>query len=54
MVAEGVDTTFAAMDLADRLGIEMPITCQMREVLAANKSAQDAIRHLMDRQLKGE
>jgi glycerol-3-phosphate dehydrogenase (NAD(P)+) len=54
MVAEGVETTFAAMDLADRLGVEMPITCQMREVLAAKKSPRDAIRYLMDRQLKSE
>jgi glycerol-3-phosphate dehydrogenase (NAD(P)+) len=54
MVAEGVETTFAAMDLADRLGVEMPITCQMREVLAAKKPARDAIRYLMDRQLKSE
>ena len=54
MVAEGVQTTLAAVELARRHGIEMPITCQMEAVLYRAKPPQDAIRELMVRSLKGE
>jgi glycerol-3-phosphate dehydrogenase (NAD(P)+) len=53
-VAEGVETTYAAADLAARLGVEIPITNEMNLVLGENKSPRDAIRALMDRQLRGE
>jgi glycerol-3-phosphate dehydrogenase (NAD(P)+) len=49
MVAEGVLTTNAAVGLAKKAGIEMPITEQMHAVLQKGKSVEDAIRDLMGR-----
>src|ERR1019366_9456182 len=49
MVAEGVLTTNAAVGLAQRMGVEMPITQQMHAILQQGKSVQDAIRDLMRR-----
>lgn len=54
MVAEGVETTFAAVDLAKRLGIELPIAEQMYAVLHDGKCPRDGIRDLMDRALTSE
>jgi len=48
-VAEGVRTTTAALGLAARYGVEMPITEQMAAVLHEDKSPRDAIRDLMTR-----
>ncbi len=49
MVAEGVLTTSAAIGLANRMGVEMPITEQMHAILQQGKSPQQAIRDLMAR-----
>jgi len=49
MVAEGVLTTNAAVGLAHRVGVEMPITEQMHAVLQQGKSVHEAIRDLMNR-----
>jgi glycerol-3-phosphate dehydrogenase (NAD(P)+) len=49
MVAEGVLTTNAAVGLARRAGVEMPITEQMHAILQQGKSVQEAIRDLMRR-----
>jgi len=54
MVAEGVFTTHAAVELARVRGVEMPITAQMDAVLHRGKSPQDAIRDLMTRSAKSE
>jgi glycerol-3-phosphate dehydrogenase (NAD(P)+) len=54
MVAEGVKTTDAAVDLAKRYSVEMPIAGQMHEMLHAGTSPREAIRRLMERSLKGE
>jgi len=54
MVAEGVKTTDAAVDLAKRSGVEMPIAAQMYQMLHAGSSPEEAIRQLMERSLKGE
>ncbi len=54
MVAEGVQTTFAAVDLAKRHGVDLPITEQMDAVLRLGKPPREAIRELMERSLKGE
>jgi glycerol-3-phosphate dehydrogenase (NAD(P)+) len=54
MVAEGVKTTSAAVELARRKGVEMPITEQMHEVLFKDRPPRDAIRELMERELKPE
>jgi glycerol-3-phosphate dehydrogenase (NAD(P)+) len=48
-VAEGVRSTAAALGLASRYGVEMPITEQMDAILHQNKSPKDAIRELMSR-----
>jgi len=49
MVAEGVLTTNAAVGLARKANIEMPITEQMHAILQQGKSVEDAIRDLMRR-----
>ena len=54
MVAEGVKTTNAAVDLAKRYSVEMPISEQMFQVLNFGLSPRDAIQRLMERSLKGE
>lgn len=53
-VAEGVLTTNAALGLARKLGVEMPITEQMYAILHNDKSPTDAIRELMSRPGKAE
>jgi glycerol-3-phosphate dehydrogenase (NAD(P)+) len=54
MVAEGVGTTAATLELARRHGVEMPITEQMHAVLYRGRAPQEAIRELMERRLKHE
>lgn len=46
-VAEGVRSTTAAVGLAARYGVEMPITEQMAAILHNNKPPREAIRELM-------
>jgi glycerol-3-phosphate dehydrogenase (NAD(P)+) len=53
-VAEGVRTTRAALGLARRYGIEMPITEQMELILDEGKDPREAIKDLMLRPGKGE
>jgi glycerol-3-phosphate dehydrogenase (NAD(P)+) len=53
-VAEGVRNTLAVDDLARSLGVEMPITRQMRCLLFEDKSPHEAMVDLMTRQLKHE
>ncbi len=48
-VAEGVRSTTAALGLAARYGVEMPITEQVAAILHEDKSPRDAIRELMTR-----
>jgi glycerol-3-phosphate dehydrogenase (NAD(P)+) len=54
MVAEGIETTKATVDLARRHGVEMPIAEQMYAVLYEGRAPKEAIRQLMERSLKGE
>jgi glycerol-3-phosphate dehydrogenase (NAD(P)+) len=54
MVAEGVGTTGATLELARRAKVEMPITEQVHAVLTAGRATRDAIRELMERRLKQE
>jgi glycerol-3-phosphate dehydrogenase (NAD(P)+) len=49
MVAEGVLTTNAAVGLARKVNVEMPITEQMHAILQQGKAVQDAIQDLMRR-----
>ncbi len=48
-VAEGVRSTGAALQLAARYSVEMPITEQMNAILHHGKPPRDAIRDLMSR-----
>ncbi len=54
MVAEGVLTTNAAIGLARKMGVEMPITHQMHLILNEGKPPRDAIRELMTRPAASE
>jgi len=53
-VAEGVLCAAAVGDLAKRLGVEMPITTMMGEVLSGKLQAHDAVKKLMGRDPKIE
>ena len=53
-VAEGVRTSKAASELAQRHSIEMPITSEMFQVLYRNEPPRLAIQRLMTRSLKAE
>lgn len=54
MVAEGIKTTEATVQLARKKGVEMPITEQMYALLYHGRSPQDTVRELMERALKPE
>jgi glycerol-3-phosphate dehydrogenase (NAD(P)+) len=54
MVAEGVKTTYATVALAERYGVEMPITIQVYRILEGQVTPREAIRELMERTLKDE
>jgi glycerol-3-phosphate dehydrogenase (NAD(P)+) len=54
MVAEGVFTTHAAVELARVHNVEMPITAQMDAILNRGKSPREAIHELMTRSGKRE
>ncbi len=54
MVAEGVRTTRAVRDLARRLGVEMPITEKMFEILYAGKNPRGTVEELMGRAARSE
>lgn len=54
MIAEGVKTTDAAMDLASQLHVDLPITRKMYAVLKDRQPPREAVRELMDRSLKEE
>jgi glycerol-3-phosphate dehydrogenase (NAD(P)+) len=54
MIAEGIRTTSAAVGLAERYGVEMPITSEMHAVLNEGRTPAEAIRRLMGRAPRGE
>ena len=54
MIAEGVETCDAAIELGRKFGVDLPIIQQMHAVLHGLKKPQEALRDLMDRSLKGE
>jgi glycerol-3-phosphate dehydrogenase (NAD(P)+) len=53
-IAEGVKTTLAVKRLAERSGVNMPITNEVHAVLYEGKLASDAARELMTRPLREE
>jgi glycerol-3-phosphate dehydrogenase (NAD(P)+) len=54
MVAEGVRTTEAALALAARHNVELPIAAQIAELLAGRKNARAALEDLMLRPQRAE
>ena len=54
MVAEGVKTTRAVMELATRAGVEMPIAYQVGQVLYQGQHPREAVLTLMGRGLRSE
>ena len=54
MVAEGVETTRSAHALAERTGVEMPITHMMYRILFEAKDTAEATMELMTRQARDE
>ena len=54
MVAEGVHTTLAARRISRALGVEMPISEQIYQVLYRGKPPKRAVTELMSRALKAE
>jgi glycerol-3-phosphate dehydrogenase (NAD(P)+) len=53
-VAEGVTTADSAYHLAERLGVELPITSEVHAVLYSGKPVAQAVRDLLARPLKKE
>ena len=49
MVAEGVRTTRAAVDMGKKLGVELPIITSIHQVLFEHKDPREAINELMSR-----
>jgi glycerol-3-phosphate dehydrogenase (NAD(P)+) len=54
MVAEGVKTSRAVVDIARRVGLELPIAEQVAAVVNGEKTAADVIPALMQRQMRAE
>jgi len=54
MVAEGVKSAESVYALARRLGVEMPISQKVYEILYEDKPARQAVLELMSRDLKPE
>jgi len=54
MIAEGVETTSAAVELARKHGLDLPIAQQVDSILKGIQSPRDAIRELMERTLRTE
>jgi glycerol-3-phosphate dehydrogenase (NAD(P)+) len=54
MIAEGVKTTAATVELANRYSVEMPIAEQMHAMLNLGRPPAEAVRELMERSLKME
>ena len=53
-LAEGVDTSYAVMTLADRYGVDMPITRTVRRILNRDCPSMEAISELFSRPEKEE
>ncbi len=53
-VAEGVNTARVAVELSAITGVELPIASEVEQLLFHGKTPQEAIRDLMERELKSE
>jgi glycerol-3-phosphate dehydrogenase (NAD(P)+) len=49
MVAEGVETTAVAIELGDRLGVDLPIARQVQRVISGTIAPRAAVEQLMER-----
>lgn len=54
MVAEGVNTSVAAHQLSNEMGVDMPIITQVYHILYDGKDPKEAVREVMTRELKPE
>jgi glycerol-3-phosphate dehydrogenase (NAD(P)+) len=54
MIAEGIETSKAAFELAQRAEVEMPITAEVYRIIYQDKDPRKAVRELMTRRLKEE
>ncbi len=54
MVAEGIKTARSAHELGLKMGVDMPITRQVFEILYEKKDPREAVKELMTRALKAE
>lgn len=54
MVVEGVNALPAAVKLAKKYGVDMPIIFAVNEVVNGNESPQNAVNSLLNRELKAE
>ena len=54
MVAEGVKTAKSAWQLAQRHGVDVPITSQVHDIIYEGKAPKQAVRDLMTREAKPE
>lgn len=53
-VAEGVNAAKAAVALGSRTGVELPIAIEVEQILFEGKTPQQAMKDLMERELKAE
>ena len=53
-VAEGVETSKLIHEIAQREGLDMPVTAQVHAVLFEDKPVREALAYLMSRELKAE
>jgi len=54
MIAEGIKTSRSAYGLAKKMGIQMPITAEVYNIIYKGKDPRKAVKDLMTRQLKVE
>ena len=54
MVAEGVATTKSVYNLAKKMEVDMPIATSVYRILFEGKKPMEALRELMERELKAE
>jgi glycerol-3-phosphate dehydrogenase (NAD(P)+) len=54
MVAEGIKTSKVVIELAERYGVDMPIACEVYAVVHEGRSAADAYRGLLRREIGSE
>jgi glycerol-3-phosphate dehydrogenase (NAD(P)+) len=54
MVAEGIKTTRSVFELAQKMGIEMPILEQVYKIIYEDKNCAEAVNDLLKRELKVE